>query len=128
MKGKEYMNYPKWIDDLFEAIDAKDLDKFASYLTEDSEFIYGNFPAISGKNPTRDFVSNFLGSISRTKHQIENYMESGSKIIINGTVCYTRLDGSLYEVKFCNIFDMSGNFIKKYDIFIDSSNLYSSGS
>ncbi|MBM2814989.1 MAG: nuclear transport factor 2 family protein [Ignavibacteria bacterium] len=118
------MNIPQWVTDIFQSVDAKDTAKFASFLTEDSSFIYANFPPINGKPEIEAFVDNFLKSVSSTEHRLENYFTDSGHVVTTGMVTYTRHNGTTYQVKFCNIFEMAGDKIKKYDIFIDSSQLY----
>lgn len=38
------MSVHDWVVDLFKSIDAKDTDKFISFLTQDGEFRFGNGP------------------------------------------------------------------------------------
>lgn len=119
------MNIPEWVVGLFKAVDSKDTAAFASFLTEDCSFVFGNFPVVTGKDGIRAFVDNFLGSIKNTEHTLENFWSVDGHAIVHGMVSYTRMDGTVYQVKFCNIFELAGGKVRKYDIFIDNSRLYS---
>ena len=110
---------------LFAAIDASDAEAFASHLADDVQFRFGNAPAVSGKDATRDAVAGFFGSIASLKHDVAAVDTSAETIYSHGFVTYTRHDGSTLRVPFCNVFNMNGDLIKDYLIFADLSLLYS---
>jgi len=118
------MNKPQWIDELFASIDAKDSDKFLSFLTEDAAFAFANFPPAIGQNAIREFLGNFFNSINGLQHTINQVIISSTSIICKGIVTYTRLNGTELSVKFCNVFDVVVDKVKYYDIYIDASILY----
>lgn len=112
------------MNDLFNAIDAMDADAFASHLTDDVEFRFGNAPSVFGRSETQTAVEGFFGSIKGLKHEVEAVDQSDETIYSHGFVTYTRHEGSTLRVPFCNVFGMKGNLIKDYLIFADLSELY----
>jgi len=118
------MGTPQWIIGLFSCIDRKDADGFASYLTEESTFQFGNAEPVHGREPIRRVVAQFFASIASVEHCIvETWAPSGT-VICRGTATYTRLDSSQLRVPFANILKLEGALIREYLIYVDVSALY----
>jgi hypothetical protein len=113
---------------LFKAIDKFDTHSFASYLDDEANFKFGNMPVVKGKNAIFEFVAGFFQAIKAIKHTNLEIWEIEGIRFVNGTVSYTRLDGSILTVNFANTFKLTGNKIGEYLIFIDNSALFKSNS
>jgi len=111
-------------DELFKAIDGKDAVKFASFLSPECRFKFGNYPDVSGAGNIQKFVAGFFESIDSLAHVIEQSWDVPGGLICHGQVTYTRKDGSTMTVPFENIFKMDSAGICEYMIFIDASELY----
>ena len=118
------MTAPSWIAGLFQAIDAKDAERFVSYIAEDGTFSFGNAPGVAGRQAIRDAVAGFFASISRLSHKVVDVTEASGAVWSRGIVTYTRHDGSTLTVPFCNHFEVSGGKVKHYQIYVDASRLY----
>ena len=116
--------YRQNIIDLFKAIDAMDTETFASYLTDNVVFAFGNFPPATGNDAVFQAVAGFYSSIRSLTHTIDNIWESGENAIINGNVEYTRHSGTKLKVPFCNVYRYEGMKIADYRIYVDVSQLY----
>jgi ketosteroid isomerase-like protein len=111
------------ISRLFETVDAKDADAFASLLTENAVFRYGSEPAVQGKEPIRRYLSAFFGSLEALRHQVVDTWERGDSMVCQGVVTYTRGDGRDVSVPFTNILRFEGDRIRDYLVYIDPSPL-----
>ncbi|MBI2794162.1 MAG: nuclear transport factor 2 family protein [Ignavibacteria bacterium] len=112
------------MNQLFTAIDTMNAEEFASHLTDDVEFRFGNAPSVFGKSATQMAVEGFFGSIKGLRHEVAAVDQADETIYSYGFVTYTRHEGSTLRVPFCNVFGMKGNLIKDYLIFADLSELY----
>ena len=56
---------PAWLAELFRAIDARDTERFVSFITEDGSFIFGNAPAVNGRQGIREAVAGFLRALTK---------------------------------------------------------------
>ena len=112
------------INELFTAVDHKDVDRFLSYLSSDCIFRFGNLPAVKGVEAIREFVTGFFDSIDSLSHQIEDRWDTSDGLICHGRVSYTRKDGSILAVPFANIFKLDASGIAEYLVFADTSQLY----
>lgn len=110
--------------EVFKAVDNSDTQKFLSFLTEDAVFRFANMPAVEGTKNIGDFLQQFFESIDHTEHSDLQEWNSGNTWFTTGMVEYTRHDGSTLKVPFCNQFNLEGEKIKDYLIFVDNSELY----
>jgi ketosteroid isomerase-like protein len=115
---------PAWIGALFKAIDAKDADRFAAFIAEEGVFQFGNAPPVTGRGAIRDAVAAFFASIRALAHDVRDVDTGGERVWSRGTVTYTRHDGSQLSVPFCNCFEMRGELVRHYQIYVDASALY----
>lgn len=109
---------------LFNAIDNFDTASFISYLDEEANFKFGNMPVVKGKNAIFEFVAGFFQAIRAISHTNLEVWEIEGIRFVNGTVTYTRLDGSTLTVNFANTFKLKGDKIHDYFIYIDNSELF----
>jgi len=112
------------INGLFQTIDAMDVDKFATFLTEDAQFKFGNNPEVVGKEAVKKAVSEFFSSINGLSHKVINTWSHPDTVICQGEVTYTRNDDSKVTIPFVNIFGMKEDLVKDYLIYIDVSPLF----
>ncbi len=112
------------IQSLFDAIDAFDTKTFVSFIDEEANFKFGNMPVVKGRDAIFEFVAGFFQAIKGIRHtNLESWELEGIRFV-NGTVSYTRLDGSILTVNFSNTFKLKAGKIKDYLIFIDNSALF----
>jgi len=120
------MNTQTWMSKLFTAIDAKDSEAFSACVTEDCQFTFGNMPPVAGRAAIETFVGQFFQSIAALQHSITDTWTIPGGVVCRGRVCYTRLDGSELDVPFCNVFILREGLASEYQIYADTSLLYSS--
>ena len=113
-----------WLPELFAAIDAKDAEGFLGFLTEDAAFRFGSAPAALGRDAIRQALDAFFGSIKGLRHSIDRVWTDVDTIACEGEVTYTRLDGKEVAIPFADVFDMRGDKISAYKIYIDVAPLY----
>ena len=113
------------LDELFAAIDRRDVDAFVGFLTEDATFRFGSAPAAEGTEAIRAAVDGFFGTIKGLEHDVGNACASGTTLFCEGDVTYTRHDDSTIKLPFADVFEMSGDRIASYKIYMDIGPLYS---
>lgn len=112
------------INALFAAIDAKDSQTFSDFLTDDCVFRFGNQAAVEGLEAVQAYVTYFFDSVQALSHTLLQQWETEDGVVCHGTVTYTRHDGSLLTVPFCNVLNMRAGRVYEYLIFADTSELY----
>lgn len=117
------MRVPGWIKQTFDALDDGDPEGFCEHLTSDCTFIYANLDPVEGRDAVRDFVANFIESVETTDHTIDEFVQSPGRVLVRGTVEYTRHDGSSLEVPFADAFEVNDEGIETYQVYVDVSEL-----
>ena len=118
------MDVRSFLEDVASSIDARDTKKFASFITPDGQFRFGNAPAVYGTAEIEKVVDWFFSTIKGSSHEIlKTWVDDEGDIVWQGRVTYTRLDDKVVPVEFVNIFKMDGDKIKDYLIYIDNSPL-----
>lgn len=114
----------EWAAELFSAIDAQDTERFAGFLTEDGEFVFGSSPPVRGRAAAAEAVAGFFGSIASLSHNVQKIWQVPGSCVVEGTVRYTRHDGREVELPFADIFDLDGELIASYKIYMDIAPLF----
>ncbi len=118
------MNPSEWTTALFASIDAKDTPRFLTFLADDAEFRFANAPAAVGKAAIAATVDNFFAAIRASRHDIVRSWTQPEHFICQGTVTYTRHDGSQLTLPFANILGTRDGLIDDYRIYIDATPLF----
>ncbi len=118
------MTTPAWIPTLFQALDAFDTNTFASFLTDEAIFVFGNAELLKGKITIRDGVAAFFRSIAAIRHDLTDTWAMPDAVVCHGTATYTRHDGTQLCVPFANVFKLKNERIRDYLIYIDNTQLY----
>jgi SnoaL-like domain len=113
-----------WTAELYQAIDAKNTQRFLTFLTDDAQFRFGNHPPAIGPAAIGAAVDGFFASIRSSHHDILNNWEPQGHLISQGRVSYTRLDGGTVTLPFVNVFAMRDKLVQDYQIYIDATPLY----
>ena len=109
---------------LFAAIDAKNTEAFLAYLAEEAVFRFGSAPETAGHESIRDGVNGFFASIAGSSHAIGNVVDSDTTLFCEGEVTYERHNGTEITLPFANVFELDGERISHYKIYIDIAPLY----
>ncbi len=112
------------LEPLFAAIDAKDADGFAAFLTNDASFRFGSAPAAKGRAAIIEAVSAFFDSLAGLSHVITAVATRDDMLFCEGETTYTRHDGKDVVVPFADVFEYEGDKIAEYRIYADLAPLF----
>lgn len=118
------MSTPRFVEPLFQAIDAMDAEKFVSFLADDGAFRFGNGPAAEGREAIRQAVAQFFGSVHALRHRLLGVWSLPDVVFCEGEVTYTRKDRSEVTLPFFNVFKMQDGKVREYSIYADVTPLY----
>lgn len=104
---------------VFSKVDAMDAQGFASHLTEDSTFIFGNWPAAEGPKAAAQAVGDFFKGIDGIEHEIQDVWETDDVVCVRLAVTYHRKDGTSVTLPCANIWKLQGGKIADYRIYMD---------
>jgi len=109
---------------LFDAIDTHDSEGILAYLTDDARFVFGNAAPAVGKAAIGTMLRGFFASIGACRHELTGSYRDGDTLVCRGLVTYTRHDGRVVTLPFCNVLAMRGHRIADYQIYSDPAPLY----
>ncbi len=115
---------PHRISELFDAIDQNDAQRFVEFLTDDAVFRFGSAPAVKGRKAIAMAVGAFFSSISGCQHELHAVWSGTDSVACEGDVTYRRNDGSEITLPFADVFELRGNLISGYRIYIDIAPLF----
>jgi ketosteroid isomerase-like protein len=113
-----------WWESVFAVIDAGDAAGFVAFLTPDAEFRFGNAPVVVGHEAIHAAAAGFFSAIASSRHRLLCTWNGATTAVCEGEVTYTRHDGSVLSVPFANVFELRGDKIAAYRIYIDNSSLF----
>jgi hypothetical protein len=118
------MEFKSFVNEVYQSIDHAEAKKFASYIAPAGSFRFANHPLVSGTEAIEAYVAGFFQSLKGIHHSNLESWSTGDVIFVNGTVKYTRHNGTTLELPFSCTWKMKGSLIDQYLIYIDSSELY----
>lgn len=119
------MNRDHWLEQLFAAIDRKDTEAFVDFLAQDAEFRFGAAAPVRGRAQVAEAVDQFFASIAALSHRLDKVFDAGDSLAVEGEVTYTRHDRTEVTLPFINAFDLDGERIAGYRIYVDIGPLFS---
>ena len=118
------MTEPSLFENLFASIDAKDTERFLSFIVEDASFRFGSAAPVKGHAAIRAAVEGFFASFAGLQHVLQRQIVDGDDVVCEGEVTYTRHDSSTITLPFVNVFQLQDSLISNYRIYIDIGPLY----
>ena len=93
---------------MYEAVDSKDEERLAHFLTENCTFVYANSDPIIGRANFAESSKKFMALIAGIKHQLLDVWAFDDVIVSRIEVTYTRKDGSTLTVPAVTIWRLRG--------------------
>jgi len=109
---------------VYEAVDSKDEQRLARFLTENCTFVYANSDPVVGRANVAEASKKFIALIAGIKHQLLDVWALDDVIVSRLEVTYTRKDGSTLTVPAVTIWRMRDGQIDDYRIYIDIAPLF----
>ena len=120
-------DWMEWVEDLYEALDAKDVDAFVAKLTPGAEVRFANGEPVEGRVAVRDAYTEFFRSIDSVSHAFTSQLRVDDTLIIEQAVTYGRRDGSSIVVPAVTIFELSDSMADRMQTYTDVSLLFPGG-
>ena len=117
------------VNNLYQAVDNKDVDYLDRHLANKVRFRIGNHPALTNKSEILSANQSFFSSITSMKHSIDRIVHQHeptsdtTHISCHGTVDYVRLDESEHSAVFSTSLSVQNGEIVDYLVFADLSGL-----
>lgn len=114
-----------WARGYFDALDAMDLERCASYYTEDARMTFGNAPTTEGKPEVVEAIGHFLGMIDGISHElVEVWGDEDATTLVESRASYVRKDGNTVTLPSFTVFRKDGELIRHVQVFADVAPLF----
>lgn len=110
--------------DLFEAIDAKDVEGLLAHLAPDATQRFGNQEPLHGHQEIGAANAAFFNTIESLSHEVTGLWESDDTVIVRIDATYVRLDGRSVMVPAVSIIQESDGLIVDYQVFVDMAPIF----
>lgn len=120
-------DWMEWIEDLYEALDAKNVEAFVAKLTPGAEVRFGNGEPVEGRVAVRDAYTEFFRSIDTVSHAFTSQLRVDDTLIVEQAVTYGRRDGPAIVVPAVTIFELTDGMADRMQTYTDVSPLFPSG-
>lgn len=114
----------EFVSKVYQAIDSRDEQGFASFLTENCTFVYANSEPVAGRANAAAASQGFLNLLAGIKHTLVNVWAFEDVIVSQVSVTYTRKDGSTLTIPAATIWKLQDSLIAECRIYADSSLLF----
>jgi ketosteroid isomerase-like protein len=113
-----------YASEVYEAVDSKDEQRLARFLSENCTFVYANSDPVTGRENIAASSKNFMALIAGIKHQLLDVWTFDDVIVSRLEVTYTRKDKSTLTVPAVTIWRTRNRQINDYRIYIDVAPLF----
>ena len=87
-------DWMEWVEQTYEALDAKDVDAFVAQLTPGATVRFGNGEPVAGRVAIRDAFGEFFDAIDAMSHGFTSQLRVDDTLVIEEIVSFTRRDGT----------------------------------
>ena len=108
-----------WARNYYDVVDAMDLEKYATYHTEDARLRFGNAPPAEGKQAILDGISHFWETINGLRHDFVKVWEADDATIVEAEITYTLKNNQQVVLPCTTILRRDGDLAKDVRIYMD---------
>jgi ketosteroid isomerase-like protein len=120
-------DWMEWVETIYEALDAKDLDGFVAKLTPGAEVRFGNGAPVAGRVAVRDAFAEFFAAIDTASHAFTSQLRVDDTLIIEQMITFTRRDGGAVVIPAVTIFELTEGKADRMQTYIDVSPVFPRG-
>jgi ketosteroid isomerase-like protein len=114
-----------WWEEVYEAVDGKDVTVVDRLFTEDTSLKFNYHPAVVGRDAVREAMKHFWSTVAAMKHTFHTVVEQGNAAALEATCTYTKLDGTVVSLPVVTVIDRRDGMVAAQRIYIDMAPLES---
>ena len=117
------MDAKEWLTQVYNDVDALDVEKFVGHLSDDVVVRFGNAPQITGKQEVRKAFKEFFENLEGMRHQfVEVHKQEKGKVGLEANVRYIRKDQRAVTVPMYTLWEMDKKGLAtRFQIFGDAT-------
>ena len=116
-----------WVEQTYEALDAKDVDAFVAQLTPGATVRFGNCEPVAGRVAIRDALREFFGAIDTMSHAFTSQLRVDDTLVIEELVTVTRRDGTTLVLPAATVCELTEGKADRLQTYIDVSSVFAPG-
>jgi len=121
-------DWMEWVEQTYEAFDAKDVDAFVGQLTPGATVRFGNGGPLAGRVAIRDAVGEFFDAIGAVSHAFTAQLRVDDTLVVEEMVTITRRDESATVVlPAATVYELTEGKAERMQTYIDVSPLFAPG-
>lgn len=117
------MDKNSMLQELFDLVDAREMDKVGVFFAEDAVFVFANEAPIQGRAEIQATIAGVHQTTKACKHTFLGSWVVDDTIICKGDATFTLFDDRQVTVPFVDIARVEGNQIKHYQVYVDMAPL-----
>ena len=117
-------DWMEWVEQTYEALDAKDVDTFVAQLTPGATVRFGNGEPVAGRVAIRDACREFFDAIGDMSHAFTSQLRVDDTLVIEEIVTFTRRDGTAVVLPAATICELTEGKADRMQTYIDMSTLF----
>jgi len=117
------MTSTRFIEPMYDAVDALDLEGMLRWLTDDATSQLGNGPVVSGKAEIRASFAGFFATLDGMRHQMLAMHVGEKTVVLESLVTYIVRGGESVTVPAATALDVEGDLVRATRVYIDLSPL-----
>lgn len=120
-------DWMEWIENTFEALDAKNVDAFVANLTPGAEVRFGNGEPVVGRVAIRDAFREFLDAVGTVSHAYSTQLRIDDTLFVETIVTIARRDGTTVVLPSATVFELIEGKAERMQTYIDVSPVFAGG-
>jgi hypothetical protein len=120
-------DWMEWVEQTYEALDAKDVDAFAAQLTPGATVRFGNGEPVAGRVAIREAFGEFFDAIGTLGHAFTSQLRVDDTLVIEEFVTFTRRDGSTVVLPAATVCELTQGKADRLQTYIDVSTVFAPG-
>lgn len=120
-------DWMEWVEQTYEALDAKDVDAFVAQLTPGATVRFGNGDPVAGRVAIRDAFGEFFDAIGTMSHAFTSQLRVDDTLVIEELITFTRRDGTTAVLPAATVCELSEGHADRMQTYIDVSPLFGHG-
>lgn len=120
-------DWMEWIENTFEALDAKNVDAFVANLTPGAEVRFGNGEPVVGRVAIRDAFREFLDAVGTVSHAYSTQLRIDDTLFVETIVTIARRDGTTVVLPSATVFELIEGKAERMQTYIDVSPVFAVG-
>ncbi len=116
----------QWLQNKYLAVDSRNHNEYAKYLSDDCVLQFGNNPLAIGEDALLQGIDGFWASIHGLNHNFINVLGTDNQLVLEAIIDYTRADDKVVQTPCVTIIERNEKGLaNSIRIFIDTTPVYS---